>query len=81
MRSIAFTYLCEVLVLLHAWSYLLQIGMDTLLALTFGDKFAVNTILPSLGAHSIGLIGITDDELAVEQVKGKVNYAICIANR
>ena len=58
------------LVLLHAWSYLLQIG--------------INTLLPPLGVLNLSVLGmawVADDELAVEQVKGKVNYTICIANR
>ena len=71
MRSIAFTYLCEVLVLLHAWSYLLQIAGH------------LPVSLQSLRVNVIDLIKAwrDSDELAVEQVKGKVNYAICIANR
>ena len=63
-------FLQQRLVLLHAWSYLLQIGM--------------NTLVPPVGAlllSGLGILWVGEDQLAREQVKGKVNYTICIANR
>ena len=49
--------------------YLLQIGMNTLLL-----------PLGALSLSAIGLGWIADDELAIGQVKGKVNYSILITN-